>query len=42
MHDIEWSRIVLFTAGAGTTLSLIVVWDGPGHAFTAGGLATRA
>jgi hypothetical protein len=42
MHDVEWPRIVLLTAGAGTTLSLIEVWDGLGHAFTADGLATPA
>jgi hypothetical protein len=33
--------MVFFTAGAGTTLSLIEVWDGPGHTFTADGLTTR-
>ena len=42
MQDIERSRTVLFTAVTGSTLSLIEVWNGLGHAFTEGGLAARA
>jgi hypothetical protein len=42
MQDIKRPRTVLFTAVTGSTLSLIEVWNGSGHAFTEDGLAARA